>query len=164
MANSELAALAESILNELMSRQPLRQRPDIVWKPLRVTAGVAYYRINRIGLSKNLLTDPERLRITLVHEYAHLLAVQRHGVKAAGHGPAWKQAMSDLDAKAERTHCYEVQRNAVRQQVTYLCQRCGTKIVRARRLPRRRKYVHASCGGGLRLISIEKTTNMQAVP
>jgi predicted SprT family Zn-dependent metalloprotease len=161
---SEFETAAESILSELMVRQPLRHRPELVWKPLRVTAGIAYYRINRIGLSRNLLVDHDRLRKTLVHEYAHLLAVERHGVRAAGHGAAWKQAMADLGAPPERTHCYEVERNSVRQQVTYQCQKCGVKILRARRLPRRRKYVHATCGGGLRLISVERTTNGQSVP
>jgi SprT protein len=126
---------------------------------LRVTAGVAYYRVNRIGLSRNLLTDAERLKKTLVHEYAHLLAWERHGQRGVGHGAPWKQAMKDLGAPPERTHCYEVERNAVRQRVTYQCQRCGAQFTRARRLPKRRKYVHTRCGGGLKLIAVERTTN-----
>jgi len=152
------------MLDELMRTHPLKARPQLVWKSLRVTAGVAYYRHNTIGLSKNLLVDEVRLRSTLIHEYAHLVAVERHGQKAAGHGPYWKRAMTELGVTPERTHCYEVQRNERRQQVTYVCVRCGAQILRSRRLPKRRKYVHAQCGGGLRLMSVEKVTNRTAGP
>jgi SprT protein len=139
-----------------MERFPLGRRPELLWKGLRVSAGIAYYRINRIGLSRHLLTDEDRLRSTLVHEYAHLLAFERHGQKSVGHGPLWKQAMHDLGAKPERTHCYEVERNTARQVVTYQCRKCGASILRNRRLPRRRKYVHANCGGGLRLVGVDE--------
>lgn len=154
----EMQARAEAILDELMLRHPLRARPVLVWKSLRVTAGIAYYRNNTIGLSRQLLTDEDRLRSTLVHEYAHLLAVERGGQKAAGHGPVWKQTMLELGEKPERTHCYEVKRNSRRQQVIYVCVRCGAQIVRSRRLPRFRKYLHVQCGGGLRLKSVEAIT------
>lgn len=164
MATQELRQIAMTILDDLMLRFPLRQRPEIVWKSLRVTAGLAYYRTNQIGLSSNLLVDSERLQTTLIHEYAHLLAVERFGPRAANHGPAWKQAMLDLGNPPIRTHRYEVERNSARQEVVYLCQRCGAKIVRARRLPKRRKYLHATCGGGLRLFSVERTTNQESEP
>lgn len=152
----DLQTLAEEILTDLMARFPLRHRPELLWKGLRVSAGMAYYRINRIGLSRYLLTDEDRLRSTLIHEYAHLLAYERHGQKAAGHGPLWKKAMLDLGAKPERTHCYQVERNTARQVVIYQCKRCGANIQRSRRLPLRRKYVHAQCGGGLKLVSVER--------
>lgn len=164
MPTPELTQFAESLLDELMKQFPLKRRPTLEWRALRVTAGVAHYRDNRIGLSRNLLVNAERLKSTLVHEYAHLLAVERHGRPAANHGEAWKRAMVDLGAKPERTHCYEVERNETRQRVIYQCARCGKQILRARRLPKRRKYVHASCGGGLRLISVETTTKSQVKP
>ena len=159
MATPELQSYADSILDRLMSSHPLKRRPTLLWKGLRVSAGMAYFRINTIGLSRNLLTDEERLRSTLVHEYAHLLAVERHGTKAAGHGVHWKQAMLDLGAKPERTHCYQVERNQRKQSVIYRCQRCGTEFARSKRFPRFRKYVHIRCGGSLKLISIERATN-----
>lgn len=159
MPTPELRQFAESLLDELMAKFPLGSRPVLTWKGLRVTAGIAYYRSNQIGLSNRLLIDEERLRITLTHEYAHLLAVERHGRQAANHGPAWRQAMLDLGLPPVRTHDYEVERNAPRQQVIYQCKQCGAKLVRARRLPKRRKYMHARCGGGLRLIAVERTTN-----
>lgn len=130
--------------------------PTIVWKGYRVTAGMAYYRTGIIGLSKRVLTTPEAVRETLLHEYAHLLAVHRHGRAAANHGPAWQQAMRDLGLEPKVRHTYEVERNSARQKVTYVCTRCGKPIVRTRRLPGKRRYVHVDCGGGLRLHSVER--------
>lgn len=158
MATPELRELAQALLDHLMVQFPLRKRPELGWKSLRVTAGIAYYRTHQIALSTRLLVNEERLRITLIHEYAHLLAVERHGRQAANHGPAWRQAMLDLGLPPIRTHDYEVERNAPRQRVIYQCQHCGVKLVRARRLPKRRKYMHSNCGGGIRLIAVEKTT------
>ena len=163
MATPELRVFAQALVDRLMSQFPLRQRPELVWKPLRVTAGIAYYRHNRIGLSTHLLIDEDRLRITLIHEYAHLLAVERHGRQAANHGPAWQQAMLQLGLPPVRTHDYQVVRNAARQRVIYQCLRCGAKLIRARRLPKRRTYMHSSCGGGIRFVAVEKTTLAQVV-
>jgi predicted SprT family Zn-dependent metalloprotease len=64
--------------------------------------------------------------------------------------------MIDLGAEPKVRHNYQVFRNIARQQVTYLCLRCGADIQRARRLPGRRKYVHAACGGDLRLKQVVK--------
>lgn len=161
---SELDRLAQAMLDDLMAAHPIRKRPEIVWKGLRVSAGIAYYRMDRIALSSRLITEESRLRSTLVHEYAHLLAYHRHGQKAANHGPCWRQAMLDLGEVPRRTHNYEVERNTARQQVAYQCQRCGVEFMRARRLPRRRKYVHSNCGGSLKLISITKTTIPDSIP
>jgi len=141
-----------------MDRFPLSYKPVIEWKNLRVSAGMAYHRNGRIGLSAIILDTPEKLRQTLLHEYAHLLAVDRHGQNAANHGVYWKQAMIDLGLEPKVRHSYECARNAKRLTVTYRCQRCGAKIERSRRLPRHRKYVHAKCGGGLRLFSVQAAT------
>ena len=145
-----LEALAEALLDELCASHPLGYRPKVVWKNLRVSAGQAFYRDGMIGLSRLLLTDEDRLKDTLVHEYAHLLAVVRHGRKAANHGPHWQRAMKDLGAEPTVRHRYEVVRNSRRSEVVYRCERCGASIVKARRLPRRRRYVHRDCGGPIR--------------
>ena len=120
-----------------------------------MTAGMAYYRINTIGLSKTVLTTPEAVRETLLHEYAHLLAVERHGVKAANHGPAWQQAMTDFGLAPIVRHNMPVRRNAKKVRVIYTCKRCGVEIVRSRRLAARRKYLHVRCGGQIQLSRIE---------
>jgi predicted SprT family Zn-dependent metalloprotease len=151
-----LAELAEECLDELCARFPMGYRPRIVWKNLRVSAGLAYYREGRIALSSIVLTSPEAMRDTLLHEYAHLLAVHRHGQKGAGHGIPWRQAMIDLGAEPRVRHCYAVQRNAHRQMVVYRCARCHKLIERSRRLPSRRRYVHKDCGGEIRLVQVAK--------
>jgi predicted SprT family Zn-dependent metalloprotease len=115
---------------------------------------MAYYKKGEIALSSVVLVSQEQVQATLVHEYAHLLAVKRHGMRAGAHGAAWRQAMIDLGAEPKVRHNYEVLRNKPRQQVTYLCVKCGKEFDRTRRLPKRRKYVHASCGGALKLKAI----------
>lgn len=142
---------AEAILDELCRDHPLGYRPQLVWKNLRVTAGIARYLEKQIVLSRTLLLDEARMISTIKHEYAHLLAVARHGRKAAGHGPQWKLAMRDLGEEPTVRHCYEVERNSRRQEVGYRCKRCGTMIVRHRRLARGRRYYHVACGGSLKL-------------
>lgn len=147
---------AERLLDRLCETFPIGYRPSLVWKGLRVSAGMAYFRAKTIGLSRNILDTEEKLEITLKHEYAHLMAYARHGRKGVGHGDAWKQAMADLGVKAEVRHRYEVLRNEKRQQVSYLCTRCGILIHRTRRLPKRRKYIHVNCGGMLKLQAIRR--------
>lgn len=152
----DLCNLAEAILDDVFARFPLEKRPAIQWKNLRVSAGIAYYKTCIIGLSKPILTDEKRLRTTLLHEYAHLLAYQRHGRKAANHGIYWQQAMADLGLPPIVRHLYECERNTARQEVEYRCKRCGAAILRTRRLPSRRRYVHASCGGALQLAAVRR--------
>ncbi len=158
MPQPVLAIAAEEFLSELCAKHPIGYRPSIHWKDYRVCAGMAYYKLRVIGLSKAIMTDEQRLRSTLAHEYAHLMAYVRQGPKGTGHGPAWRLAMRDLGEEPKVRHSYEVVRNSPRQRVTYCCLRCGREIVRARRLPRRRKFVHANCGGDLRLSAVERVT------
>jgi len=149
--SGDLERYAESVLDGFLSRFPLPQRPTLVWKNLRVSAGIAKYRSWSITLSRLLLYSEERVEKTLAHEYAHLLAVHRHGSKAGNHGPLWKEAMRDLGYEPSVRHAYEVERNESRQRVAYRCARCGAVIVRSRRLPKGRKYIHAACGGAIQL-------------
>ena len=151
-----LIELAERLLDSLCADFPMGYRPHLHWKRLRVSAGMAYFRLKAIGLSVALLDDEQKLESTLKHEYAHLLAYHRHGRKGVGHGEPWRRAMHDLGVKPEVYHRYEVQRNTKRQQVSYLCQRCGVVILRTRRLPRRHKYVHVNCGGFLKLHGVSR--------
>ncbi|HWA82162.1 MAG TPA: hypothetical protein VG820_01920, partial [Fimbriimonadaceae bacterium] len=60
-----LSDMADEILREAMDRFPLSYVPVIKWKRLRVSAGLAYYRIGTIGLSSLILDTPEKLRQTL---------------------------------------------------------------------------------------------------
>jgi predicted SprT family Zn-dependent metalloprotease len=158
MSSDEYIQAASDALAEAVRRHPMGYVPKVQWRGYRVSAGMAYYKLGVIGLSARVLATPEAVRETLLHEYAHLLAVHRHGLKAANHGPYWQQAMLDLGLTPTVRHRYEVERNSPRQRVTYVCLRCGISLVRSRRLPRRRKYVHADCGGDLRLHKVESVT------
>lgn len=120
---------------------------------------MAYYRRRAIGLGAAVADTREKVVSTLIHEYAHLLAYARYGQAGAGHGVAWQAAMRELGVEPKVRHTYEVARNKPRQQVVYRCLRCGSEISRSRRLPRGRKYVHASCGGGLRLERVVPATS-----
>jgi SprT protein len=148
---SQMEILAVLLLERLCRDFPMGYTPHIVWKNLRVSAGIAKYLERTIVLSRPLLTDPERMASTLKHEYAHLLAVARHGKKAAGHGRHWQEAMRDLGEPPEVRHCYPVVRNGRRQEVGYRCRRCGALLTRNRRLARGRRYYHVVCGGPLAL-------------
>lgn len=146
-----LAARSEQLLASLCQGFPIGYEPRVVWKNLRVSAGIARYQDQTIVLSRALLTTADRMELTLKHEYAHLMAVARHGRKAANHGVFWQSAMRELGCEPTVRHSYEVQRNSKRQRVGYRCKGCGELITRSKRLPRGRKYVHTVCGGALRL-------------
>ncbi len=92
---------------------------------------------------------------TVAHEVAHLLACWRDGMRALGHGPAWREAMALLDADATVCHAYDTTRSAAwrqrrwpyrcgcaepqlltttrhhrvqRRRAVYLCRRCGERL------------------------------------
>lgn len=142
-----LKARAEALLDELCAKHPICPRPIIKWKSMRVSAGMAYYRDWAIGLSTQLITDEHRLELTLKHEYAHLMAVARHGRKGTGHSAPWRQAMIELGLDPKVRHDYPVERNKPRSAVMYRCDRCGEEFQRTRKLPSGRQYRHVGCGG-----------------
>ena len=145
-ASCPLKPLIASELTRLLARFPM-PRPELVWTRFRVTAGRADYARWRIELSEIVLRDEASARETLVHEFAHLLAVARRGRAGAGHGEPWRRAMRDLGAEPRVRHSFEVVRNVPRQRVLYACERCGETLARTRRLPRGRRYLHTGCGG-----------------
>ena len=79
-----------------MNRFPMSYAPVLEWRRYSVTAGMAHYQHGMITLSVVVLKNPVHIRETLLHEYAHLLAFDRHGKRGAGHGKHWRQAMIDL--------------------------------------------------------------------
>jgi predicted SprT family Zn-dependent metalloprotease len=151
---ADLHALALRLVAEMSGRFAVRV-PTLEWRRYRTTAGMAHYDRWAISLSVHVLVDEERLRDTLVHEFAHLLAYSRHGEAGRGHGHPWRAAMIELGASPETKHRYPCRRNRPRQVVVYRCTACSVLIRRARRLPRRRKFVHVGCGGEITFHSIE---------
>lgn len=154
----EIKTIAESLLAETCGAHPIGYVPKLEWRRMPVTAGLAIYSKRTIALSYILMTEPDRVRVTLLHEYAHLLAFHRAGRKGTGHGPAWRQAMQDLGLDPKVHHNYEVKRNKLRQEVVYKCRKCGTEIVRRRRLSVRRRYYHVNCGGQISFLVIRSVT------
>lgn len=151
----ELVARAHQLLGQLQTQFPLKKATYLEWRNYRTTAGMANYTTNAIQLSSQILTTEERLDSTLKHEYAHLLAFSRAGLKGRGHGSHWQKAMADLGEPPEVRHRYECERNQARQQVLYKCTKCEVVLVRRRRLPRKRKYLHINCGGAIQFLRIE---------
>ena len=153
---------ASELLAQLCAKHPLGYRPKVVWKNYRVSAGMAFYRIGVIALSRLVLDDEPKMIDTLKHEYAHLMAYAKHGRKGVGHGAPWEEAMVELGLEVRVQHNYPVQRNRQRQQVAYTCQRCGVLLVRAKRLPKRRRYSHVGCGGSIKYTWTREVTHAMA--
>jgi predicted SprT family Zn-dependent metalloprotease len=159
VASEELRDRAQALIDRLWHAHLMKRKPTLEWRPYRTTAGKAHFDRWAISLSIHVLDTPEKLDSTLKHEYAHLLAVDRHGMKAANHGIYWKAAMAELGEEAEVRHRYTVGRNQSRQVVVYRCKKCRTEFERKRKLPKRRKYLHRACGG-----SIEYVETRLAIP
>ena len=149
---------AQTALAEAIGRFPMSYVPALEWRRYSVTAGMAHYQHGLISLSAVVLKDPEHIRETLLHEYAHLLAYDRHGRKGTGHGKHWKQAMVDLGLEPKVHHHYEVTRNQSRQVVVYRCKKCGVSFERKRQFQRRKKYFHQRCGGQITLVEVQRAT------
>jgi SprT protein len=149
---------AEIALIEAYDRFPMSYFPVLEWRKYSVTAGMAHYQRGMITLSVVVLKDPDHIRETLLHEYAHLLAFDRHGKRGAGHGKYWRQAMIDLGLEPKVHHHYEVVRNQSRQIVVYQCKKCGEKFSRKRQMTRSKRYFHRQCGGQIALVEVQRAT------
>lgn len=147
---SVLDSAAAEAFRWASDRFPLTKLPRLEWRRYPVTAGTANYREWSISLSLIVLQDPQQVKTTLLHEYAHLLAVDRAGLKAANHGPEWRTAMQDLGLEPIVRHQYEVHRS--RKLAVYRCRKCAAVFERRRRLPRGRLWIHRGCGGELEFV------------
>ncbi len=157
----QIQTLAEQLLDEVYQRFPIASCPLIEWRKYRTTAGTAHFFERKIALSALILTTEERLRTTLLHEYAHLLAFHRHGKRGRGHGPAWRQAMADLGLPPEVHHRLDCKRNQSQQVVLYRCARCHEIFERRRRMPARRRYIHINCGGAIQFVGVSRHEEAQ---
>ena len=153
---------ALNLLKILSYNFPLGYSPKLEWRNLRTSAGMASDQEGMILLSIPILDSMDKLEDTVRHEFAHLLAVARHGKRARGHGPEWRKAMFDLGRTPDVHHQYDCQRNRSHQVVRYQCQRCGEIIEKKRRFPRGRQYQHIHCGGLIRFHSTLSV--MEVVP
>jgi len=155
---TELESFALDVLREVGNRYPLSRPVNLKWKNLRVSAGLASPIKFEITLSRLILTTEGRVRETLLHEYAHLMAFDRYGRIAANHGPYWQAAMRELGLPPIVRHSYETYRTPPKQLNLYRCQRCGNEFERARRLNAKKRYLHRNCGGPIQFVGVRAVT------
>ncbi len=96
--------------------------------------------------------EQDQLKDTLLHEIAHacdhLSQLPGRPYRRA-HGPSWRNWAAALGVAPERCGQSEQLAKLHRQRLKLvgICQTCGTEFRRVRRLNRRRRYTHPSCGG-----------------
>ncbi len=96
--------------------------------------------------------EPDELLETFRHELAHAfdhVSGDRDRSGGGPHGPTWRAWAVALGARPERRG-----RSAAlaalrlsRLKVVAVCERCGFRLRRVRRLDRGRTYLHRGCGG-----------------
>lgn len=127
-------------LFKLFNREVFDKRlPDdmlLEWNARLVrTAGLCYCKLirkngvttrtSKIALSTKVITSPDRLRDTLIHEMCHAAVWLLNNV-SGGHGPFWKswahKAMKRFPElpSIERCHTYNIE-----TKFTYKCTKCG---------------------------------------
>lgn len=85
---------AQDDLILLFQNHPVRLK---VSKPRKTVLGT--YRKNKKGqdeISINGDLNPFAFLITLLHEYAHLIAFKRHGFRISPHGSEWQQTFAEV--------------------------------------------------------------------
>jgi len=125
----------------------LAARVHLSWHArLRTTAGLAHSSTSSVLLNPRLLSFPEELTRTFLHELAHLVAHARHPRRRIRpHGSEWRQACRDLGLPDER-RCHTLPLAAPRRVAKnhlYHCPRCLREVARAR--PFRRAEACLSC-------------------
>lgn len=102
-----------------------------------------------IELSGELAQDRNIYRITFLHELAHAWAYHA-GFPNAKHNRVWKYYAERLGIVANRLiYAPHLGKERVRREPKAIakCSKCGQTILRRRKLPKNRVYVHTSCGG-----------------
>ncbi len=136
----------------------------IIYNPrLRTTAGRAMIEERRVELNTRLLTEnPAELIPTLVHELAHLAALDRYGYgNVSPHGRHFITLMRSAGFSGEATHHLPVthlKRRRRRYLYLHRCSDCDCSFIA--RTPRRNYYCR-ECGPDL-LWTIVRAPNSKA--
>lgn len=98
--------------------------------------GVCNYAKKVICLSlplcnENLDRIHTNIRNTILHEIAHALSVQIHGMSGRGHGANWKSIAKQIGCNGER--CFDGSVNRPASKYTLVCDTCGTKTPQHRK-------------------------------
>ena len=128
-------------------RVPCSGTPRIIWASYPTTAGRAFFREFEIRLSSIVLKTHDQVNDTVLHEYAHLVVFENHGLRAKPHGPEWRSVMKMLGLEPRVTHSYPVERQSREHKFFYKCEICGFVLKRVRPFKRNRIYSHVGCGG-----------------
>lgn len=133
--------------------------PSISYDLKGKTAGTATYQRNHIRLNAVLLVEngDKFINRTVLHELAHLLTYQVHGVprdragRHAAHGREWKSMMNLLGVESSRCHSYDTSNSVGRKvkQFVWKCDGCGDmfSVGRQKHLKMQtNRYTH-KCGG-----------------
>ncbi|CAJ0957138.1 unnamed protein product, partial [Mesorhabditis belari] len=134
--------LAKSVFKHVKSNLP--EDLPIIWNPrLRKTAGFCRYKRQKgddfvsivrtvtVELSTKVITEPERLRDTLIHELCHAAVFLVDKVEGDHHGPYWSKWANICMKRhpklpfVSRCHNYEIVAKYL-----YLCNGCGQKVRR----------------------------------
>jgi predicted SprT family Zn-dependent metalloprotease len=98
------------------------------------------FKATHIDLNRALLSNREELRQTLLHEVAHVIA----GAECH-HGGAFAHVVRALGEPVRTAAKFESLAN--NGKVVAVCERCDAELIRHRRLPRSRSFIHKGCGG-----------------
>ncbi len=169
---TELTALLFKLFNEEIFDKCLNSDMKVTWCPrLRKTAGFCYYKTDKfdktkkwceIKLATKVLTSPDRLRDTLIHEMCHAACWLISGCNG-GHGPLFKnwgkRAVTIFPELPLITRCHNYQ---IESKFGYRCQRCGmtyqrhSKSLDTKRFSCGSKKTGVSCNGKLVLHKLDK--------
>ena len=99
--------------------------------------------------------EPDNLCQTFLHEIAHACDHLHRGWERRrrfGHGEQWRQWAQALgvDTRSSGSSSAVAGLHQRRKKLVAVCRRCGAEIYRVRRLNRRYRYIHPSCGGTLK--------------
>ncbi|KAJ1529888.1 hypothetical protein ONE63_006619 [Megalurothrips usitatus] len=132
----ELTKRLYKLFNREVFERRLPEDMMLEWNARLVrTAGMCYCKLSRkggvttrtakIALSTKVITSPDRLRDTLIHEMCHAAVWLLNNI-SGGHGPFWKawaaKAMKRFPElpPIERCHTYKIE-----TKFTYKCTKCG---------------------------------------
>ncbi len=127
------------------------------------------HAVRRLGAYVTRGADPSEIRLqfalpeqelvdTFLHELAHCLdhrTNQKGKPYRRAHGSGWQRWAEALGVAPQRS-CESAALRRIHEQrlkVVAVCRRCGFELLRVRRLPRNRKYLHTECGGKFRVVT-----------
>jgi len=128
-------------LLERLGLPDLGARVSVRWNGrMRSCAGRATWPVALIELNPRLVEISwEEVRVTMLHELAHLVAYERNGNRRIqAHGMQWQRACADLGIPGERaTHELSLPSRTLKRRWRYDCPACETSFERVRKFKSR---------------------------